>query len=62
MTDKQRIDYLMIMVAKLIQLEVYERRRTGKFGLPEVLQSLLEMQQSIESNDCVKSAPRELIL
>lgn len=60
MKDKERIDYLTIMVAKLIQLNIHERRMTGYFGIPEVFQSLLEMQESIESEDCIKSAPREI--
>lgn len=60
MNDKERIDYLTIMVAKLIQLNIHERRMTGHFGISEVFQHLLEMQESIHSEDCVKSAQREI--
>ena len=60
MTDKDRIDYLTIMVAKMIQLDIYERQELGQFSAPGVYQSLLEMKKSIDSEDCVKSAPREI--
>lgn len=60
MTDKERIDYLMIMVARLIQLNVHERRVMGNFQPNQIFNGLHELEKSIMEQECVKTTNMEL--